>query len=293
MQEEREAIFGCTDNVHEAQNYNQALSHEINMGGSFAQMIEKESTEIAAVDEEGTLDERLTDMKEERDSLFGFTQEDKAGWTNAGNHKHSLDFLKAIEDARSEMDASDKGMNISTVKEVFNVSNDIESPTGLSHLSADGESVHMVDIGAKKVSQREAVAQSKVVFPPEVLDAFKIDTNKENNEMVGPKGPIFATARLAGIMAAKKTSDLIPLCHPLPLDQVNIDISLVDSESTAVIRCKCRTTHKTGVEMEALVGASIAALTIYDMTKAISHQIRIEQTALVSKAGGKRMVGHQ
>jgi cyclic pyranopterin phosphate synthase len=90
----------------------------------------------------------------------------------------------------------------------------------------------------------------------------------------------------------RKTSELIPLCHPLPLDQVNVDIRL-ENGNTAVIRCECRVTHKTGVEMEALTGATVAALTIYDMTKAVSHQIRIEQTMLISKTGGKRTVGSE
>jgi cyclic pyranopterin phosphate synthase len=92
------------------------------------------------------------------------------------------------------------------------------------------------------------------------------------------------------IFTDRKTSELIPLCHALPLDQVSIDIRL-ENGNTAVIRCECRVTHKTGVEMEALTGASVAALTIYDMTKAVSHQIRIEQTMLISKTGGKRTVG--
>jgi len=88
----------------------------------------------------------------------------------------------------------------------------------------------------------------------------------------------------------RKTSDLIPLCHPLPLDKVQIDITF-ESSNVVVIHCECRVTHKTGVEMEALTGATVAALTIYDMTKAISHNIRIEQTVLVGKSGGKRNVG--
>jgi cyclic pyranopterin phosphate synthase len=88
----------------------------------------------------------------------------------------------------------------------------------------------------------------------------------------------------------RKTSELIPLCHPLPLDQVNVTIEMED-ERTAVIRCECRVTHKTGVEMEALTGASIAALTIYDMVKALSHKIQIVETTLVHKSGGKRTVG--
>ena len=91
-------------------------------------------------------------------------------------------------------------------------------------------------------------------------------------------------------MIFRKTSELIPLCHPLPLDKVQVDIQLQNS-NVALISCECRVTHKTGVEMEALTGASVAALTIYDMVKAISHNIRIEETVLVSKSGGKRLVG--
>jgi cyclic pyranopterin monophosphate synthase len=91
------------------------------------------------------------------------------------------------------------------------------------------------------------------------------------------------------LSADRKTSDLIPLCHPLPLDQVNIDIQF-DNGNTIVIRCECRVTHRTGVEMEALMGASVAALTIYDMTKAVSHEICIQETKLLAKVGGKRTV---
>jgi len=146
----------------------------------------------------------------------------------------------------------------------------------------------MVDVGRKSPSRRVAVARSTVVFPPEVLSAFRLDDEGRgvgNTEMIGPKGPIFETAKIAGIMGAKKTSDLIPLCHPLPLDRVNITIRLVNN--TAVIECECTVTHKTGVEMEALTGASIAALTIYDMVKAVSHGVEIGRTVLVGKSGGK------
>lgn len=90
------------------------------------------------------------------------------------------------------------------------------------------------------------------------------------------------------LLVHRRTSDLIPLCHPLPLNKVDLDIELLGD--VAVVRCECRVTHKTGVEMEALVGASVAALTIYDMTKAVSHRIRIEDTVLLSKSGGKRTV---
>jgi len=163
----------------------------------------------------------------------------------------------------------------------------------------------MVDVGHKVVTPRTAHARSEVWLPPEVLEAFlpgaastnnNTTTNLSFGELVGPKGPIFATAKIAGIMAAKKTSDLIPLCHPLPLDQVQLEIRLKDYDDqgdgggTVVIDCICKVTHKTGVEMEALTGATVAALTIYDMTKAVSHNIRIQDTRLIGKTGGKRTV---
>ena len=89
---------------------------------------------------------------------------------------------------------------------------------------------------------------------------------------------------------SRKTSDLIPLCHPLPIDQISIHIHLCTNTNTATIDCKCTVTHKTGVEMEAMVGASVAALTIYDMVKAVSHEVKIEQVSLIEKTGGKRLV---
>ena len=143
----------------------------------------------------------------------------------------------------------------------------------------------MVDVGNKSITQRIAKAESKVILPPEVLSEFDVSAG----DLIGPKGSIFSTARLAGIMAAKKTSDLIPLCHPLPLDKVHIDITL-QNENEILIECECRVTYKTGVEMEALTGASVAALTIYDMVKAVSHRVEIQHTKLVTKSGGKRNV---
>ena len=109
----------------------------------------------------------------------------------------------------------------------------------------------------------------------------------EADEIHTKKGPVFQTAILAGIMAAKKTSDLIPLCHPLPLNKVGIDIH-VNEDREVVIDCTARVTGKTGVEMEALTGASVAALTVYDMCKAFSHDIVIRETRLMEKTGGKR-----
>eukprot|EP00978_Attheya_sp_CCMP212_P002215 scaffold4523_cov50-Attheya_sp.AAC.5 len=162
--------------------------------------------------------------------------------------------------------------------------NDSNQP--FTHVSASGNSISMVNVGHKVASQRMARARTKVIFPPEVMDAFSISSN--NNEMVGPKGPIFATAQLAGIMGAKRTSDLIPLCHPLPLDKVHVEIRL--EGNVAIVECECHVTHKTGVEMEALMGSSIAALTIYDMVKAVSHKVKIQETVLISKRGGKRTI---
>ena len=107
-----------------------------------------------------------------------------------------------------------------------------------------------------------------------------------NDEIDTKKGPVFATAIIAGVMAAKKTHELIPFCHPLGLDSCKVSITI--ENANAVIDCRCKVTHKTGVEMEALTGASVAALTIYDMLKALSHDIVISETRLMSKSGGKQ-----
>ncbi|NNM53718.1 MAG: cyclic pyranopterin monophosphate synthase MoaC [Spirochaetales bacterium] len=141
----------------------------------------------------------------------------------------------------------------------------------------------MVDVGTKGVTRREATARAVVVFPPEAWAQLHAETGKD---WIGPKGPITATAVVAGIQAVKRTSDLIPLCHPLPIEGVSITVSAV-SEATLEVLCTVRTTHKTGVEMEALTGASVAALTLYDMTKALSHAIEIRSVTLVTKTGGK------
>lgn len=148
----------------------------------------------------------------------------------------------------------------------------------LSHVDADNRPV-MVDVSDKKESAREAVARAKVHLPASVLAAI------DGDEIVSKKGPVFATAIIAGVMAAKKTHDLIPFCHPLGLEKCAIEISI--EGDFAVITCSCKVHHKTGVEMEALTGASVAALTIYDMCKALSHNIVIVETRLVSKTGGK------
>lgn len=153
--------------------------------------------------------------------------------------------------------------------------------THFTHLDGEGNA-HMVDITAKTASTRRAEASARVVFPPEVYQALRAADGQSK------KGSVLATAQLAGIMAAKQTAQLIPLCHPLPLDQVDVQIRFDDAACAVNIRAQCRTTHKTGVEMEALTAASVAALTVYDMTKAMSHDIVIEQICLQAKSGGKR-----
>lgn len=149
-----------------------------------------------------------------------------------------------------------------------------------THLDAAGNP-NMVDVGEKKVSRRMAKARSIVVLDAVIMDKL------EKEEIHTKKGPVFQTAILAGIMAAKKTGDLIPLCHPLGLDNCHIDIK-VNEKREVVIDCTANITAKTGIEMEALVGASLAALTIYDMCKAFSHNIVIKETMLMEKTGGKR-----
>jgi cyclic pyranopterin phosphate synthase len=149
----------------------------------------------------------------------------------------------------------------------------------LSHIDADNRPT-MVDVSDKQVSSRTAHAVATVSLPAAVAAEVSGD------EIEAKKGPVFATAIIAGVMAAKKTHELIPFCHPLGLDSCKIAITMHGND--AVIDCRCKVMHKTGVEMEALTGASVAALTVYDMLKALSHDIVIRDTRLVSKTGGKR-----
>lgn len=152
-----------------------------------------------------------------------------------------------------------------------------------SHLNESGQA-NMVDVSAKNETERLAVAQAKVVLSPEVM-------HKIRQQSIA-KGDLLATARIAGIQAAKQCSQLIPLCHPLPLSKVTIDIEEFSEPEPSKkgglkITAACKTVGKTGVEMEALTGASIAALTIYDMCKALDKSIVIESIKLLSKQGGK------
>jgi cyclic pyranopterin monophosphate synthase len=153
-----------------------------------------------------------------------------------------------------------------------------ESSGGFSHLNESGQPA-MVDISGKSDTYRIAVAESRVFLPQVVRDQF------QGQDIQTRKGGVFQTAIIAGIMAAKKTPELIPLCHTLLLDGCDVQIQLEAEE--AVIRCTVKTTGKTGVEMEALTGASVAALTIYDMCKALTHDMTIRETKLISKTGGK------
>ena len=148
--------------------------------------------------------------------------------------------------------------------------------TPLTHLNANGEA-HMVDVSAKADTERTAIAQSRVELTPAIVSAIT------DNSL--PKGDLFATVRIAGIQAAKKCSDLIPLCHPLPLSKITVDIEL--QANSLVISALCKTTGKTGVEMEALTAVSVAALTVYDMCKGLDKGMIIGETKLLEKTGGK------
>ncbi len=143
---------------------------------------------------------------------------------------------------------------------------------------AQGPQAAMVDVSSKPVTQREATARAVLRFPPGLLDELLAGR--------GPKGPLLETARAAAVLAAKRTGDLIPMCHPLALDLVEVHFSPLDAQRLE-IRCRVACSGRTGVEMEALVGATLAALTVYDMSKARSHEIEIECTQLVEKRGGR------
>jgi cyclic pyranopterin phosphate synthase len=152
----------------------------------------------------------------------------------------------------------------------------------LSHVSSDGRPT-MVDVGGKAVTARSAVAESRVRLPAHVARALR------EAGYATAKGPVFHTAIVAGTMAAKRTHELLPFCHPLGLERCRIEIT--PDGDDVVIRCEVGVHHRTGVEMEALTGASVAALTVYDMCKALSHDMVIDGTRLVEKRGGKSDYG--
>ena len=149
----------------------------------------------------------------------------------------------------------------------------------LSHIDAQNRP-RMVDVGDKQATDRSAHARSIVKLPVDVA------VHISGDEIETKKGPVFATAIIAGVMAAKKTHELIPFCHPLGLENCKLNVELRGND--VVIDCHTRVHGKTGVEMEALTGASVAALTVYDMLKAMSHDIVIGETRLIAKSGGKQ-----
>jgi cyclic pyranopterin phosphate synthase len=150
----------------------------------------------------------------------------------------------------------------------------------LTHLDAANRPT-MVDVGDKAVTHRIATAEARLRMPREVAEALRETGHRTK------KGPVFDTAIVAGVMAAKRTHELIPFCHPLPIDKCDVQIES-GAGGVITIRCQVSVHHRTGVEMEALTGATVAALTVYDMCKALSHDIEILSVRLLEKTGGKR-----
>ena len=150
-----------------------------------------------------------------------------------------------------------------------------------THINEDGRP-HMVDVGDKAAAPRMARARCRVRLPLPIIPSMR-----QGDDLQGPKGPVFQTAVVAGIQAAKRTWELIPMCHPIPLEQCAIRITFL-SETEVELACEVKATHRTGVEMEALTGVTVAALTLYDMCKALSPHIEILETLVEAKRGGKR-----
>lgn len=151
--------------------------------------------------------------------------------------------------------------------------------TQFSHLNKKNQP-KMVNVSDKKITKRTAIAKATMFLGSEIISHFK------NEEITTKKGPVFQTAIIAGIQAVKRTSDLIPMCHPLLINGVDVDIEVLDEETIEII-CQVVIVGKTGVEMEALTGANIAALTVYDMCKSISNKMVIKEVKLLKKTGGK------
>jgi len=151
--------------------------------------------------------------------------------------------------------------------------------SNFTHINKDNNP-KMVDVSAKKTTKRTAIAKATLFLGKEILSQFT------NDELITKKGPVFQTAIIAGIQAVKKTSELIPMCHPLLINGVDIDIEIIDKTDIQIL-CTVAIEGKTGVEMEALTGATIAALTVYDMCKSISQKMIIKEVKLLEKSGGK------
>ena len=156
----------------------------------------------------------------------------------------------------------------------------------LTHLDANGD-IAMVDVSTKTATTRTATATGQVIFPADIYTAIK------NADGMTKKGSITQTAHIAGVMASKRTHELIPLCHQIPLDGVKISFDYDDDNFAINVTATAKVNHKTGVEMEALTAVSVACLTIYDMTKALSHDIVISDIKLLTKTGGKSDYANQ
>ncbi|MGE4505060.1 MAG: cyclic pyranopterin monophosphate synthase MoaC [Desulfovibrionaceae bacterium] len=148
----------------------------------------------------------------------------------------------------------------------------------LSHLDAEGNA-RMVDVGGKEITRRVAIVRCRVMLSARTLELLQ--------EKALPKGDALATAKIAGILAAKKTPDLIPLCHPLPVSYADVRFAVDEAAHAVDVECEVRTTSNTGVEMEAMIGAQIAAATIYDMVKAVQKDVVVTDLRLIHKSGGK------
>ena len=208
------------------------------------------------------------DLWEQLDALAGQRQVDWA-WVrgHAGNRWNEAADRLAVSAMKAAADSN------------FKPENEVEGTMpSLTHLDDEGRA-SMVDVGAKPVTDREAVARGSVSVQPETLRLIK--------EGLMKKGDVLTIAQLAGIMAAKRTSDLIPLCHPLPLNKIDVELELDDAQSRINLTATVRTSAKTGVEMEALTAVSVAALTVYDMCKSVDRGMRIGDIRLVRKRGGQ------
>jgi len=150
--------------------------------------------------------------------------------------------------------------------------------TGLTHFNADGQ-VHMVDVGEKDITSRIAIAQGQINMLPETLAKIKAGDHK--------KGDVLTISRVAAIMAAKKTAEIIPLCHPIMLTKVNVEFEIDDANSAVICEVTTRTKERTGIEMEALMAVNAGLLTIYDMCKAVDRGMEINNIHILKKAGGK------
>lgn len=158
----------------------------------------------------------------------------------------------------------------------------------LSHVDAKTNLPGMVDVTAKAVTSRVAQARGEIVLPKQLVDMFAA----AQGDLISKKGPVMATAIVAGTMGVKKTWELIPLCHPIAIEGIKFNLEFDEKRSVLDILCTVRASDKTGVEMEALTGVSVAALTVYDMCKAVSHDMVLQNIRLVHKTGGKSDVGH-